>query len=338
VRRDVRGALSRWRRDLRLAAAERYREAVRTDSRQLSAFRIAAAAVDSAAAVRRAVRVGPARRTAAARAVLAATGRDRNRDVLVVAAVAVSGAGELSLSLAGPADRCAEPRAIALAPTGGGPLAPLETTAVAHDRCAALVAVLPPEKFADELTTWRVVVTDGAQELPVVATADALAQRCGVRAFAALGWPPRLGLSADQALVVEGRAAATDARVAHTISLGVTSAVVTWQDDGPAGLQLVSRHDETAVVVTGHPHAGGQRTATVDLRVLVAQPAAVWDANIGTVDDWSPLRLPVDEYPVANRLPVSDQRVPVRRADGRTVAVRLGYSDTNVLGIRVGDR
>jgi hypothetical protein len=336
VTRDVRGVVSRLRNDLRFVAADRYREALARGSPNVRLFRAAAAGFDRLLDVKRVVADAPTSATDVVDSALALGRRLRRPDALLVGAAAIGGTDELSLSLSGPTRICAAVRGVSLVSADGRSPEGLETLVSCDGPTVRLVAILRPELFDPDGTTWRISVTDGRTQLPVVtATRGVIAQRWAV----SVPWPPRIGLDDERRLTVTGQAPQVSGLV-HAVSLGLTSAAVEWTalDGQPPELRVVSRVDHTTLVIAGHYGPDDTRLATVDLLALAARQDAVWDASVRCADEaWLPLELQPGKYP-AMPTAFAVGAVTLRRDDGTRVPVRVGYTDRNRLRIKIGGR
>lgn len=208
----------------------------------------------------------------------------------------------------------------------------LDTHVSCNDDTVRLAAEVPHSAFAGPAMTVHIMA--GTQ--PIIATVpvrSVMVDRFGTT-FATRQWPPRFALTADRALVVEGRTPAT-ASVEHEVAVGITSVRVTWAapDSGAADLRLVPR-DGGVPRVIGGVRAGGDCLTEVDLRTLLEAPDAVWDVCVSGPHGWVPLSLAVGENPTLNERP-DPPAVPLLRPDGSAARVRVDYTGTNQLSFSV---
>jgi hypothetical protein len=329
VKRDLRGAVSRLGKDTRLAAAARYREALADKSSDVRLYLAAAAALDGLAGAKRAISAAPHSTSDVADSAVALGRRLRHRNSLLVEHASVGRAADLSLSLTGPEAVSGSVQGISLVPADGlGPATPVPTEVAISYESVRLVATLPESMFTGATRRWRLTVTADRAEVPVVVAArSVLDQRWG----SSVHRPLRVELDADRQLTVVGQLDEPEG-VEHAVSLGLTTAIVTWPGE-VAELRWTARDSQVALVISGHRNGGGTCAATLDLLSLADRPSDTWDATVATSDDtWRPLALAPGEYPPLAGGPV----VRLQRTDGRTVPVRVGYSRRNRLTVRVG--
>lgn len=334
MRRDVGGAVARLRADLRLLLTERYRTALEQRSRVVVIVVAAAGIVDRLTAFLRFTRRIHGPRTALSDSVVARLRQLRSPQSLTCAHAAIGGTDELSLTLVGAIG--AEDLGVRL--VRDGILRDLPAVVSPTGDGVRIAAHLPLEVFSG--APWRIEVhaagNAGGGAVTVVTPARAALVRRYEKGFAQRSWPPRIVLDAARELSLEGRAP-TVGSVEHTVAVGMTSAVVSWSE--PAGgapdLLLTRSGGNSTMEVRGREDADGTRRAALDLPALAAGGDASWDVSVPAAGTWLPLQLALGEFPVLADLP-DERAVPVRCPDGTAVSVRVGYSASNQLSVRVG--
>ncbi|SHG22686.1 hypothetical protein SAMN05443575_1736 [Jatrophihabitans endophyticus] len=323
MRAILRGAARRGSHRARLAVGRRYRVSLERDSPELRAYLLVGATLARAVRLRETLRSGSwssledvtlalSRRTHRARR--SAAGE------LELRGAAVSGGGELSLSLAGPTDRCADVHAVAFS-------TPTETVEVAAfavpgDRAVRLVAPVPPAVLAGATAELRVVT--GRRSVDVFVTSrDTLADPPGA--------PARLALARDGRLRLLG-ALSGGPFVAHSLAPGLRTLEIGWDGTGEAALRLDGADGER-VELAGTVGADGRRRVSVPLGDLVRAHPVRWLAAVGgsAAGTWTPLRQPLDARPLHE-----DTAAFLVRTDDGVADVATGYAEDNVLRISTG--